>query len=99
GRRGLELDVEGAILVHRHQAADDLALHVGAHRVELLDELPGVHAVLTERGPDGRRGRRGPAGRLKLELARDLFFRHDSYPFACVIAAGGSPRAYPVTRQ
>jgi hypothetical protein len=54
---------ERAVLVDRDHDADDLALEVGA-RVELLDELAGVHAVLTERGTDraarGRPCRRGP---------------------------------------
>ena len=56
--------------------ADDLALEMGRGRVELLDELSGVHAVLTERGSDRRRGRRGPAGGLELELLGDFFLGH-----------------------
>src|SRR5688500_16807210 len=67
GRRALKLNVERAILVDPHQAADDLALEVGGHRVELLDELAWVHTVLTERRADRRRRRGCAAGGLELE--------------------------------
>jgi hypothetical protein len=40
GGRALELDVERAVLVDRDQHADHLPVEVGAHRVELRDELP-----------------------------------------------------------
>ena len=50
-----------------------LPLRCGGRGVELLDELAGVHAMLAERRADRRRGGRGAAGGLKLELNRNFF--------------------------
>ena len=54
-----------------------LPLRWARRGVELLDELAGVHAVLTEGRADRRRGGGGAAGGLKLELNGDFFLGHD----------------------
>jgi hypothetical protein len=61
---------EGAILEDRDDDGDDQPSLRREFVVELLDELPDVNAVLTERGTDGR-GRRGLPGRaLQLHDSR-----------------------------
>ena len=67
-RSGRRLGNEGkrAILIHRDNHGDDQADLLGGAVVKLLAEAGDVHAVLTKRGADRRRGR-GLAG-IDLQL-------------------------------
>src|SRR5690606_9726144 len=64
GERPVRIDGD----LHRDDKTG-LALRPG---VELLAELHDVHAVLTQRRPDGRRGVRSPGGNLEFDEADDL---------------------------
>src|SRR5262249_21914000 len=74
--RTLDLERKGAVLVDRHDDADDLALDVLRGGVELLNELTGVYAILTKCRPNGRRRCGNTAGGLNLEDVTDLFLGH-----------------------
>src|SRR2546421_2006382 len=72
GRRGLQDELEGPILVDRHLYGDDRAGLGSGSLVVAADELHDVDAVGAEGGTD-RRGGRGLAGRdLELDHGPDL---------------------------
>src|SRR5262245_41468307 len=69
-RRRLHHEGEAAIRVHRDDHGDRQALlELLGLRIELLAELHDVHALLTERGPDRRRGICSARGHLQLDIA------------------------------
>jgi hypothetical protein len=87
GRR-LELEREAAVLVDRDVRRNDQVPLILRARIERLAELHDVHAVLTERGADGRRRIRLPGRALQLDDGLDLL-RHDasrsSYAFSTFV--------------
>src|SRR5687768_15850465 len=69
-RRRLHHEGEAAIAVHHDDHRDRQALlHLLGLRVELLAELHDVHALLTQCGPDGRRGVCRARRHLQLDIA------------------------------
>src|SRR6516162_4269530 len=72
-RWGLHHEGEAAIRVHGDDHRDrQPLLHFLGLGVELLAELHDVHALLTERRPDGRRGVGGACRHLQLDIT--LYF-------------------------
>ena len=74
-RRGLQDERERTVFVHGDLDGDDVAALVFRRRVVRLAELHDVHAVLTQRRPDGRCGVGGAGLDLKLNQTRDLLLR------------------------
>src|SRR5690348_12740074 len=69
-RRRLHDESEAAIRIHGDDHRDRQVLfHLLRGSVELLAELHDVHALLTERGTDRRRGIRGTGRHLELHIA------------------------------
>jgi len=71
--RGLGDERERAVGEDGDDDRDDEALVLRRARVERLAELHDVHAVLAERGADGRSGRCLSRGNLELDVTGDLF--------------------------
>src|SRR5262245_25861439 len=73
-RRGRRLvgEREGAVLEDRDDHRNDHPLVLAGLVVELLDELPDVDAVLTERRTDRRRGSRLPGRALQFDDRGDF---------------------------
>src|SRR5690606_19371149 len=81
-RRRLHHEREGAVGVDGDDHRNDRVAELLAARVEVLAELHDVHALLTERGPDRRRGI-GLAGRdLQLDVTGD-FLLGGSHDCSC----------------
>src|SRR6185295_10281234 len=76
-RRRLHHEGEAAVAVHRDDHGNrQPLLQLLSLRIELLAELHDVHALLTERRPDRRRGICSARGHLQLDIAV-YFLGHD----------------------
>src|SRR5256886_3976592 len=76
-RRCLGDEGKRAVGVHHDLHRDDRPHHGGSPLVVRLAELHDVHAVLSQRGPDGWRRRGLPRGNLQPDHSNDLL-RHPS---------------------
>jgi len=73
GRRRLGDERVGPVGIDRHDDRDDEALVLCGPRIEVLAEVHDVHALRTERGPNGRRRRRLAGRDLKLRHRLNFF--------------------------
>ena len=75
-RRGRTLNdvIKRTVGIHVDNDTDRHAVQIRGRRVELLHELPDVDPVLTQRGTDGRGGRRLSARCLEFDNRRYFFF-------------------------
>ena len=80
-RRALQDELERPVRIDRDLDRDDRPRELARPLVELGHELADVHAVLAERRPDGRRGRRLAARTLELDLRRNLLRHIKSFTF------------------
>ncbi len=67
------MKVKALVLIDGEDDRQDVPALLLRGGVELLAERHDVHALLTERGTDGRRGICGPGGDLQLDRCDDFF--------------------------